>query len=63
MNKKRNRRKGHDAPLPGWQRWTCHVQIKLLEQFKLIAAKEHKPLKDALDEALKNWVNYDENED
>lgn len=60
--KKRSRRKGHDIPLPGWRRWSCHVQIELLEQFKAVAETENKSLKAALDEALKNWVNF-ENED
>jgi len=60
--KKRSRRKGHDIPLPGWRRWSCHVQIEVLKQFKAVAETENKNLKMALDEALKNWVNF-ENED
>ena len=61
MTKKRRERKpGYDAPRDGYQRWAIQVKSELLKRFKLVAENEDKTLIDAHQEALENWVNYDE---
>jgi hypothetical protein len=52
----------YDAPKQGYDRWTCYVAIPLLEKFKAVAKAENKTMIVALQEALENWTNY-ENED
>ena len=57
---KLHRRLRYDLPKTGYRRWTAHVSIKLLEEFKTIAEQEGKSHAAALEEALKNWCGHEE---
>lgn len=64
MEKRKKRKQypralNYDKPKEGYDRWTCHVQIKLLEKFKQVAKAEGKTLIVALQEALENWTNFE----
>lgn len=49
----------YDKPREGYDRWTCHVRIELLQKFKEVAKSERKTLIVALQEALENWTNFE----
>lgn len=57
--KKKVRKPGHDAPKPGYRRWTVHVPITLLKDFYDVARKEKKTVAAATEEAINNWLGYE----
>ena len=60
MAKRRKRQADYDKPRDGYKRWTTFVRTDLLKAFKEVAASEGKPLLVAVEEALENWTNYED---